>query len=124
MGCKIAQLPMSYLGMPLGANFKSKSIWDPSLEKMEHKLSRWQRMYLSKGGRVTLIKSTLSSLPTYFLSLFPLPVSVAMCIEKIQRDFLWGDIGEERKSHLVKWSQICQPLKWGGLGFRNFCVFN
>ena len=83
MGCKIAQLPMSYLGMPLGANFKSKSIWDPSLEKMEHKLSRWQRMYLSKGGRVTLIKSTLSSLPTYFLSLFPLPVSVAMCIEKI-----------------------------------------
>jgi hypothetical protein len=124
MGCKIAQLPMSYLGMPLGTKFKSKSIWDPILEKMERKLSGWQRMYLSKGSRVTLIKSTLSSLPTYFLSLFPLPVSVAMCIEKIQRDFLWGDIGEERKSHLVKWSQICQPLKWGGLGFRNFCVFN
>ena len=54
---------MTYLGLPLGANFKSKSIWDPILEKMERKLSGWQRMYLSKGGRVTLIKSTLSSLP-------------------------------------------------------------
>jgi hypothetical protein len=69
---------MTYLGLPLGANFKSKLIWDPILEKMERKLSSWQRMYLSKEGRITLIKSTLSSLPTYFMSLFPIPVSVAL----------------------------------------------
>ena len=86
---------------------KSKSIWDPILEKMECKLSRWQRMYLSKGGRVTLIKSTLSSLPIYFMSLFPIPVSVARRIDKIQRDFLWGGMGDKKKFHLVKWSQVC-----------------
>jgi len=40
-------------------------------------------MYLSKGGRVTLIKSTLSNLPTYFMSLFPLPTGVANHIEKL-----------------------------------------
>jgi hypothetical protein len=66
MGCNITYLPMSYLGLPLGAKFKSKQIWDPILEKMERKLAGWQRMYFSKGGRVTLIKSTLSNLPTYF----------------------------------------------------------
>jgi hypothetical protein len=74
---------------------------------MERKLSGWQRMYLSKGGQVTFIKSTLSSLPTYFMSLFPIPASVARCIDKIQRDFLWGGMGDERKFHLVKWSQVC-----------------
>jgi hypothetical protein len=58
-------------------------------------------MYLSKGGRVTLIKSTLSNLPTYFLSTFSIPASVANRIEKLQRDFLWGGIGEEFKYHLV-----------------------
>ena len=68
--------------------FKSKSIWDSILEKMERKLSGWQRIYLSKGGRITLIKSTLSSLPTYSMSLFPIPVSVALRIDKIKRDFL------------------------------------
>ena len=104
MGCKTISLPMNYLGLPLGANFKSKSIWDPILEKMERKLSGWQRMYLSKGGRVTLIKSTLFSLPTYFMSLFPIPVFVARRIDKIQRDFLWGGMGDEKKFHLVKWS--------------------
>ena len=41
MGCKTIQLPMTYLGLPPGANFKSKSIWDPILEKMERKLAGW-----------------------------------------------------------------------------------
>jgi hypothetical protein len=41
-------------------------------------------------GRVTLIKSVLSNMPTYMLSLFPILASVAKCIEKIQWDFLWG----------------------------------
>jgi hypothetical protein len=46
-------------------------------------------VYLSKGGRVTLIKSTSSNMPTYMLSLFPILTYVAKRIEKIQRDFLW-----------------------------------
>uniref|UniRef100_A0A2N9EFE5 Reverse transcriptase domain-containing protein n=1 Tax=Fagus sylvatica TaxID=28930 RepID=A0A2N9EFE5_FAGSY len=124
MGCKTAQLPMNYLGLPLGAKFKSKAIWDPILEKMERKLAGWKRMYLSKGGRLTLIKSTLSSLPTYFLSLFPIPVAVASRIDKIQRDFLWGGMGEGKKFHLVNWAQVCQPVHLGGLGIRNLRIFN
>ena len=39
-----------------------------------------KQLYLSKGGKGTLIKSTLSNLPTYFPSLFPIPVEVAMQI--------------------------------------------
>ena len=74
LGCRVSSLPLKYLGLPLGASFKDKSIWNPILEKMERRLAGWKRLYLSKGGKVTLIKSTLSSLPTYFLSLFPLKV--------------------------------------------------
>ena len=44
-----------------------------------------------------LLKNTLSSLPTYYLSLFTIPTHVANKIERLQRDFLWGD----SKLHLV-----------------------
>ena len=91
LGCRIGSLPMTYLGMPLVTSHKSPTVWNPILEKIERKLAGWKKMYLSKGGRLMLLKSTLSSLPTYFLSLFTIPTHVANKIERLQRDFLWGD---------------------------------
>ena len=90
----------AYLGLPLGAKFKDKTIWNPILEKMEMRLAGWKHLYLSKGGRVTFIKSTLSNLPTYFLSVFPIPAAMANRIEKLQRNFLWSDNGDKPKFHL------------------------
>ena len=77
LGCKLSALPMTYLGLPLGAKFNSKQIWNTIIEKMECRLGGWKRLYLSKGGKLTLLKSTLSNLPTYFLSLFHIPPNVA-----------------------------------------------
>ena len=37
--CRVDSLPMKYLGMLLGTSFKTVSIWNPILEKMEKKLS-------------------------------------------------------------------------------------
>jgi len=81
-------------------------------------------MYLSKGGRPTLIKSVISSIPTYFLSLFPLPSLVANKLEAIQRNFLWGSFGSDFKFHLVRWNIVKQPLYLGGLGIRDLRLFN
>jgi hypothetical protein len=124
LGCRVASLPMTYLGLPLGASYKSTSIWNGVIEKIESRLAGWKRMYLSKGARLTLINSTLSNIPTYYLSLFPIPVRVANRLNKIRKDFLWGGIGDEAKFHLVIWNKICTPLHAGGLGAHNFIQFN
>jgi hypothetical protein len=88
LGCRTYSLPLKYLGIPLEASHKAKSIWDVIVEKIERRLAGWKWMYLSKSVGVTLIRSTFFNLPTYFLSLFPIPASVANHIEKLQRDFL------------------------------------
>ncbi|KAJ9675215.1 hypothetical protein PVL29_024243 [Vitis rotundifolia] len=124
LGCKIGSLPTTYLGLPLGAPYKSTRVWDAVEERFRKRLSLWKRQYLSKGGRLTLLQSTLSSLPTYFLSLFVIPKRVRARLEKIQRDFLWGGGALENKPHLVSWKTICTTKNDGGLGIRKLATFN
>ena len=61
----------------------------------------YQSKKKSKGGRLTLIRSTLSSMPIYFMSLFRIPRIVILRLEKIQGDFFWGGENLEQKTHLV-----------------------
>lgn len=73
LSCQMGSLPTNYLGMPLGATQKEQEIWNEVLERCDRKLSRWKSQYLSLGGRLTLINSVLDALPTYMMSLFPIP---------------------------------------------------
>ena len=70
LGCRVGSLPSSYLGLPLGAHHKALSVWDGVEERMRRRLALWKRQYISKGRRITLIKSTLASMLFYQLSLF------------------------------------------------------
>ncbi|RVW66281.1 putative ribonuclease H protein [Vitis vinifera] len=73
---------------------------------------------------MTLIKSTLASIPIYLLSLIRIPKVVAKRIEKIQRDFLWGGGSLEGKGHLINWQVVCSPKEEGGLGIRKIDLLN
>ena len=123
-GCKVSKFPSSYLGLPLGARYKEEAIWDGVEERPRKRLSFWKRQYISKGGRMNLIRSTLSSMPIYCMSLFHMPRSVSLRLERIQMDFLWGGGALERKPHLVEWSIVCSDKQKGGLGVRNLALLN
>ena len=107
LGCGVGSLPSTYLGLPLGAPHRALGVWDSIEYGFRRRLATWKRQYISKGERITLIRSTLSSLPIYFLSLFKMPKIVCSRLEKIQRDFLWGGGNLERKPHLVNWKTVC-----------------
>ncbi|RVW75000.1 LINE-1 reverse transcriptase-like [Vitis vinifera] len=124
LGCKVGQLPSTYLGLPLGAPNKAVCVWDGVEERMRWKLALWKRQYISKGGRIALIKSTLASMPLYQMSLFRMPRVVARRLEKLQRDFLWGGGSTERKAHLVNWERVCVGKEKGGLGLRKLVLLN
>ncbi|RVW41152.1 hypothetical protein CK203_069679 [Vitis vinifera] len=110
IGCRVGQLPAVYLGLPLGASNKAISVWDGVEEKVRRRLAVWKRQYISKGGRITLIKSTLSSIPLYQMSLFRMPKSVARRLKATKRFFVgrgqWGE-----KAHLVKWEWFARARR-------------
>ena len=83
LGCKVGTLPSSYLRLPLGASHNSIAVWDGIEERFRKRLTMWKRQYISKGGRLTLSRSTLSCLPVYFMSLFRLLRRVRLRLEQM-----------------------------------------
>lgn len=74
---------------------------------------------LSIGGRVTLIKSTLSNLPLYYMSLFPIPKWVFGEIIKIKRQFLWSGNKEKKSLPWLNSDTVELPKALGGLNIGN-----
>ncbi|KAL5572344.1 hypothetical protein UlMin_021941 [Ulmus minor] len=124
VGCEKGSWPMKYIGLPLGGNPNSTEFWNPVVEKVGKRLDGWKKAVLSKGGKLTMIQSVLSSIPIYFMSLFKLPNGVAVLLEKMMRQFLWDrEVGGKGKS-LVDWKLVCTPKKCGGLGIGNLLIRN
>ena len=47
-----------------------------------------------------------------------------MEIESLIRKFWWGQKGDRRKVHWVKWETLCKPKTIGGMGFKDLALFN
>ncbi len=119
-GCSLHGFPFNYLGLPLSPKALRKSDYLPLAEKVDNRLAGWKALSLSRGGRLVLLNSVLSSIPAYFCSIFKLSVWVTKSIDKIRRDFFWKAKKLFNGFHcLVKWDHVCRPKKLGGIGIQN-----
>ncbi|GJW76620.1 RNA-directed DNA polymerase, eukaryota [Tanacetum coccineum] len=124
LGCLILNAPFTYLGAQVGGSMSRVHSWDEVVGKVLARLSRWKMRTLSIGGRLTLIKSVLGSMPLFHMSIFKVPSSVLKRLESIRSRFFRGhDIGSN-KAAWVKWSDVLAPKKLGGLGVSSLYALN
>lgn len=83
MGYKISKFSCKYLGIDLDTSLLSSKPWQQVLSKVQNKKSSWKGKWLTKAGRTTMIKSILSAIPTYHLSVLPLLISIKKELDKI-----------------------------------------
>ncbi|XP_026417535.1 uncharacterized protein LOC113313024 [Papaver somniferum] len=124
LGCKVEFLPVTYLGMPIGAGRRSTLIWEVIIQRLQKKPAPWKRNFWNKAGRIVLIKSSLESLAVYFTSLFVMPASIEKRLNTIMRKFLWGEEDGQRRMSWVSWNGIAITKKKGGLGVRRLRFVN
>lgn len=92
---------------------------------MRKRLASWKGSFLSLGGRLTLVNSVLTALPTYWMSIFRLPAWVIKKIDQLRRDFLWtGPDIDNLACRLVSWKNLCRPRDHGGWGILDLQTFN
>lgn len=101
-GCRAESLPIKYLGVQLGGNYKKSSFWNHIVEKFRAKLENWRNLLLSKGGRLTLALSIFNSIPLYAFSVFKAQKRVISIMEQIVRNFFWNGNGCHPPRHLCE----------------------
>ncbi|XP_074271105.1 uncharacterized protein LOC141595030 [Silene latifolia] len=73
----------------------------------------------SYSGRLVLVQAVLSSLHSYWASMFVLPKGIIARIEATCRNFLWNNSADYRRVLLVAWDKVCRPKEEGGLGLKD-----
>ncbi|GJU06616.1 RNA-directed DNA polymerase, eukaryota, reverse transcriptase zinc-binding domain protein [Tanacetum coccineum] len=122
--CGVANLSLIYLGIPVGCNMRRCSNWNTIIQKFSSKLSKWKACLLSIGGRLSLIKSGLGNLPTYYMSIYMMPVTIQNKLEMMRNNFFIGGDESEKKMTWVSWKKCLVSKKLGGLGVGSIFALN
>ncbi|XP_074318065.1 uncharacterized protein LOC141654850 [Silene latifolia] len=113
-----------YLGLPTVVGRSKKVLTNILRDKLSKRLEGWRGKILSRAGKEVLLKAVANSLPTYVMSIFKIPVNFCEELRSMMSRFWWGHEEGKRGISWVAWKKLCQPKGMGGMGFRDFKLFN
>lgn len=96
----------NYLGFPLKLPLSTSHDFDFVIKRVQAKLQGWKASLLSMAGRVTLTQLVTSAIPSYLMQGCFLPSRVLNCLDKLNRDFIWGSSEVKKKMHMINWEKV------------------
>jgi hypothetical protein len=84
-GCEVGSFPFTFLGLPLGLTKPQVKDYAPLICLIERRVSATSQ-FLSYAGRLQLVNSVISSLPTYYMCSLKLPLTVIKIIDKHRKE--------------------------------------
>jgi hypothetical protein len=87
-GCQLQAMPFTYLALPMGNNKPRVIHFAPLMHRIERQLTSTSSL-LTHAGKLQLVNSVLSSLPTYFMCSVSVPVEVHEYIDRARRHCMW-----------------------------------
>ena len=78
----------TYLGTPIFTTRWKATAYQYLVDKIQRKIEGWQAKYMSVARRVTLIKSTSTSIPIYAMQTTLLPQTISKQLDKLNCKFL------------------------------------
>jgi hypothetical protein len=88
LGCQLGPMPFTYLGLPLGTTRPAVQEFMPILTRLEKNLMDISS-FLTMVGRLTLVNSVFSAIPTFCLCSLKIPVETLTQIDNYRKHVLW-----------------------------------
>jgi hypothetical protein len=115
LNCQTGSMPFTYLGVPLGLSKPKICHFLPLIHRIEKRLSCTSAL-LSQAGRLELVNSVFSALPTFLMCTLKIPVATVKKIDSYRKHCLWrGNDVNSKKPALAAWSMFTQTKKMGAL---------
>jgi hypothetical protein len=120
VGCVPAAFPQTYLGLPLTVRKLRVQDLQHLVVKIEKRTHGWKSSLLIRGSRLTLTNVVLSVLPSFAMSVIPLPSTTLDRMNRPRRSMLWkGKSTCSGGDCQVAWHDVCRSREEGGLGVRD-----
>jgi hypothetical protein len=94
LNCQLGELPIKYLGVPISDVKLGKVAFADLIEKIAKRIPPWKGKQSSSGGRLILTNTWLSSLPTYRMGIYLLPLGTHQMMDNIRSRFFWRGLEE------------------------------
>src|ERR1044072_9788922 len=79
-----------YLGFPILKGRQKKEDYNFIVDRVAKRLASWKGMLLSKAGKITLVKSVVTTIPIYPMQICWLPQFTCDRIDALARGFIWS----------------------------------
>lgn len=113
-----------YLGLPAMWEKSKCQALDFIKERIVSKTEAWRQKLLSQAGREALIKSVLSAIPAYSMTILKYPKSFCAQLNAMLSSFWWGSKQEGKSMVWMSWMKAWRSNFHGGMGFRELEKFN
>jgi hypothetical protein len=113
-----------YLGMPSDVASSVNGALKYLRDRVWKEVQIWMELLLSVAGKEVLIKAVAQAVPTFSMSCFRLLRGLCHHLNALLQNFWWGSKDGKRKACWVAWEDMTKPKYLGGLGFRDFELFN
>jgi hypothetical protein len=115
--CQLTHFPYKYLGVPLSVHPLNIADFQPLVDSVADRLPSWKAGLMTKEGRTTLAKVTLSAILIHISIAVKVHPGALKDIDRLRRAFVWAGSDKVAGSRcLVVWSKITRPSELGGLG--------
>lgn len=124
LNCKIGDLPLVYLGIPVSDKHLGVKALRGVPEKLNKRLQPWKGKNMTSRGRLMLTNTSLSSLPIYTMGVYRLQDSIHQQMDTTRAKIFWQGASDNFKYHMVKWPSLCIPKDYWGLGIMDTKTMN
>ncbi|CAL1381211.1 unnamed protein product [Linum trigynum] len=121
----LGTLPVRYLGVSLITGKLTRQDCQVLVDKITQRMRSWRSRLLTYAGRIQLISTVITSTLQYWLNIFLLPQYIIKEVERLCNEFLWDSaVDGSRARAVMEWDKLALPKQEGGLGIRNFSLWN